>query len=176
MSSNPGDTSDSDWRTREHRERDIAQAKALKDQARQGGLRFEVFLPPDLAEWILNLVERGVFIDPSEAVFVKLGEQRELEPHADLRQELLKRSLRASVDDPEPPLSIEEASARMRVRAEGPRIEPADWIRSKPDRGERRVFRTGELPDEVIEAIRNTKMDPRHDHLNAMLDDPDREP
>jgi Arc/MetJ-type ribon-helix-helix transcriptional regulator len=172
MSSKSDDTSDSDWRTREHRERDIAQARALKDQARQGGLRFEVFLPPDLAGWILDLVERGVFIDPSEAVFVKLGEQRELEPHADLRREILKRSLRASVDDPTPLLSMEELNARMRVRAEGPRIEPAEWIRSKPDRSKRRVIRSGELPDDVVEAIRNTKMDPRHDHLNAMLDDP----
>jgi len=66
MSSKSDDTSDSDWRTREHRERDIAQARALKDQARQGGLRFEVFLPPDLAGWILDLVERGVFVDPAK--------------------------------------------------------------------------------------------------------------
>lgn len=28
-----------------------------------------------------------------------------------------------------------------------------------------------ELPDDIIEAISKTEMDPRHDHLNALLDD-----
>jgi antitoxin ParD1/3/4 len=74
-----------DWRTPEERERDIAQARALREQASKGGLRFEVFLPSGLAEWVLDFVERGVFTDPSEAVFVILGEHQELEPHADLR-------------------------------------------------------------------------------------------
>jgi hypothetical protein len=35
---------------------------------------------------------RGDFFDPSEAAFVLLGEAKDLEPHADLRRELLKRS------------------------------------------------------------------------------------
>jgi hypothetical protein len=64
-----GDEPLADWRTPEDRERDIAQAKALREQASEGGLRFEVFLPPGLAEWILDLVALGVFVDPSEAVF-----------------------------------------------------------------------------------------------------------
>ena len=76
-----------DWRTPADRARDIAQAKALREQACKGGLRFEVFLPPGLAEWVLDFVERGVFVDPSEAVFVILGEHRDLEPHGDLRTE-----------------------------------------------------------------------------------------
>lgn len=56
-----------DWRTAAERESDIAQAGSLREQARKGGLRFEVFLPSGLAEWVLDLVERGVFTDPSEA-------------------------------------------------------------------------------------------------------------
>jgi len=37
----------------------IAQARALREQAGKGGLRFEAYLPPDLAEWLLDLIERG---------------------------------------------------------------------------------------------------------------------
>ena len=65
-----------DWRTPADRARDIAQAKALREQACKGGLSFEVFLPSGLAEWVLDFVERGVFVDPSEAVFVMLGSRR----------------------------------------------------------------------------------------------------
>src|SRR3546814_4408255 len=42
------------------------QAKALREQARAGGLRFEAYLPGDMADWLLAQVERGHFVDPSE--------------------------------------------------------------------------------------------------------------
>ena len=54
----------------------IAQARALKEQAGKGGLRFEAYLPPGLAEWLLDLIERGVFADPSEAATVIVVAQR----------------------------------------------------------------------------------------------------
>jgi hypothetical protein len=116
-----------DWRTAEQRAEDIAQAKALREQARKGGLRFEVFLPSGLAEWVLDFVERGVFVDPSEAVFVMLGEQKDLNPHSDLRKEILRRSLEASINDPSPRLSLEEVEEKMRKRFAEPRPEPAVW-------------------------------------------------
>ena len=161
----------SDWRTPEDRERDITQAQALREQASRGGLRFEVCLPPRLAEWVLDLVARGVFSDPSEAVFVMLGEQQELEPHADLRREILKRSLQAALDDPRPGLSAEELKESMRKRLREPRAEAAVWVRNKPRRTDRQVFRTADMPEEHIEEISNAKMDPRHDHLNELLKD-----
>ena len=37
-------------------------------------------------------------------------------------------------------------------------------------RESRRSFATAELPDEKIEKIRASRMDPRHAHLDAMLD------
>ena len=120
-----------DWRRPEERERDIAQAKALREQARRGGLRFEVFLPPSLAEWILDFVARGLFTSPSDAAFVMLGEQRDLEPHADLRREILKRSLQASIDDPRPPISQEDFEEDMRKRRDRPRAEPALGIKGE---------------------------------------------
>jgi len=36
---------------------------------------------------------------------------------------------------------------------------------------ERRVYRLKGLPKKIVEAIKASKMDPAHDHLNALLDD-----
>jgi antitoxin ParD1/3/4 len=116
-----------DWRTPADRARDIAQAEALREQAREGGVRFEVFLPPGLAEWVLDFVARGVFADPGEAVFVMLGEQKDLEPHDDLRREILKRSLDAAINDPRPPIAHDELQQEMSKRLAEPRPEPALW-------------------------------------------------
>src|SRR5271166_4861689 len=119
------DISDED--TRRHA---IEQAKALREQARAGGLRFEAYLPPDLAEWLLDQVEHGVFVDPSEAVFVMLTEQHDLEPHADLREEILRRSCQAAMDDPRPRISHDEIKAWLQRLVETPRTEPAVWRKS----------------------------------------------
>jgi len=116
-----------DWRTPADRARDIAQAKALREQACKGGLRFEVFLPPGLAEWVLDFVERGVFVDPSAAVFVILGEHQDFEPHGDLRTEILKRSLDASINDQRPPIPLGEFKKKMAEHMAEPRPEPAVW-------------------------------------------------
>ncbi|MGB7740788.1 MAG: type II toxin-antitoxin system Phd/YefM family antitoxin [Steroidobacteraceae bacterium] len=35
---------------------------------------------------------------------------------------------------------------------------------------ERRVYRIEELPENIVEAISEAKMDPKHEHLNALLD------
>jgi PHD/YefM family antitoxin component YafN of YafNO toxin-antitoxin module len=35
----------------------------------------------------------------------------------------------------------------------------------------RQNLRIGELPDDVVEALRNTKMDAQHDELNKLMDD-----
>lgn len=118
-----------DWRTAAERESDIAQARALREQASKGGLRFEVFLPSGLAEWLLDFVERGVFTDPSKAVFVILGEHRELEPHADLREEILRRTLQARMDDPHPGFTLDEVKEHFDKLLSEPRAEPAVWRR-----------------------------------------------
>jgi hypothetical protein len=107
-----------------------AQVSAIREQTRTGGLRFEAYLPPDLAGWLLDLIERGVFTDPGEATFVMLGEQRELEPHADLREEVLRRSLQAAIDDPRPSIPHEEVVKKMRALMAAPRPEPAVWRRA----------------------------------------------
>jgi antitoxin ParD1/3/4 len=120
------------WRTAEEKALDIAQARALMPSARKGGLRFEVYLPSELAAWVLDFVERGVFVDPDEAVFVILGEHRELEPHADLRQEALRRTIQAARDDPRPGIPLAEVEAQMDKLLAEPRPEPAVWRQRPP--------------------------------------------
>jgi LmbE family N-acetylglucosaminyl deacetylase len=115
------------WDSPEAEAARIAQARALREQAGKGGLRFEAYLPPDLAEWLLDLIERGVFADPSEAVFVIMGEHRDLEPHADLRHELLSRSCQAAMNDPRPSLSGDEVEKYFRELSAAPLPEPAVW-------------------------------------------------
>ncbi len=105
----------------------VDQARVLRAQAAKGGLRFEAYLSPDLAGWLLDFIERGVFADPSEALFVILGEYREIEPHPDLREELLRRTIQTAIDDPRPSLSGDEVEKHFRELAAAPQPEPAIW-------------------------------------------------
>lgn len=57
-----------DWRTLHERAADKAQALRLMEEAKRGGLRFEVYLPPRLAEWLLGLVAQGVSTDGIRAI------------------------------------------------------------------------------------------------------------
>jgi len=116
-----------EWPSAEEKAKSLAQAIALREQAKAGGLRFSVYLPPRLAEWLLGLVEKGTFLDPSEAVFVLLQEQKELEPHDDLRHELLNRILQAAADDPRPGIPAEEVFKKLKERR--PLPEPAEWAK-----------------------------------------------
>lgn len=38
-------------------------------------------------------------------------------------------------------------------------------------RRDRQVFATENAPEEIVEAVRNAKMDPRHNHLDDLLED-----
>ena len=105
----------------------VEQAKWLRNQVAEGGLRFEAYLPPSLALWLLDRIEGQKYLDPSEAVFVILGEHEELEPHADLRQELFKRSIQAAANDPRPGISGEEMIKRLHELSAEPQPEPATW-------------------------------------------------
>jgi antitoxin ParD1/3/4 len=119
-----------DWPSAEDKAKSVAQAQALRQQAQEGGLRFEAYLPPRLADWLLGLIEAGDFTDPSEAVFVMLGEQQELEPHADLRDELLNRRVQSAIADPRPGRPAEEVFQELRAMLKEPRPEPALWTRN----------------------------------------------
>jgi hypothetical protein len=49
-------------------------------------------------------------------------------------------------------------------------IGPDEYEEFKRFRESRRSFATAELTDERVKAIRLSRMDPRHAHLNRMLD------
>jgi antitoxin ParD1/3/4 len=104
-----------------------AHAAALKEQAEAGGLRFEAYLPSDLAVWLLASIARGDFMDPSEAVFVMLGEQQDLAAYPDLRRELLRRTIEDAANDPHPGFSAEEVFTRIRAKLATPRPPAAVW-------------------------------------------------
>jgi len=38
-------------------------------------------------------------------------------------------------------------------------------------RRDRQVYAAGELPDDIVEAVRQSEMDPRHQHLDSLLED-----
>jgi len=128
---NDAATTADEWPSAEVKAKNIAQAKALRERAKDGGLCFSAYLPPRLADWLLGLVERGVFADPSEAAFVIFGQYRELEPHTDLRRELLNRSLQAAIDDPRPCIPAEEVFQNLRERLASPQQPAAVWEKSE---------------------------------------------
>jgi hypothetical protein len=49
-------------------------------------------------------------------------------------------------------------------------VGPDEYEEFKRFRDSRRSFATAELPEEKVKAIRASRMDKRHDHLNTMLD------
>ena len=121
------DTDAPEWPDPADKAHAVEQAKRLRNQVAEGGLRFEAYLPPSLALWLLDRIEGQKYLDPSEAVFVILGEHEELEPHADLRQELFKRSIQAAANDPRPGISGEEMIKRLHELSAEPQPEPATW-------------------------------------------------
>lgn len=110
--------------TKETAQKRIEQAKALREQAKAGGLKLEVYLTPRIAEWILDIVEKGDYIDPADAVYHLMDQARELDPHHDLRRELLKRSIEKGMEGPF--YSHEEVFAELEKEMKT-HIEPARW-------------------------------------------------
>ena len=104
----------------------MAQARVLRERVATGGLRFEAYLPSDLALWVLDLVERGTFTSPDEAVSVFMGRARDLDPQSDLRRELFHRMIEAARE--EPFIEAEEVWGRREEKVQN-RTEPATWRR-----------------------------------------------
>lgn len=50
-------------------------------------------------------------------------------------------------------------------------LDAAADRRQAPQPRNRRVHLAAELPDDVLAEVKKARMDPRHDHLNALLDD-----
>lgn len=116
-----------EWPSKVDRDAPRSRAKELRKTAAEGGLRFEVYLPPDLALWLMDRVERGRFLDPSEAALALFKQAEELEPHADLRRELLRRSLQAAMDDPRPGIPSDQVAEALERWKSRPPSAPAVW-------------------------------------------------
>ena len=85
---------------------------------------------PSQATWILELVERGDFIDPAEAIFVLMQEVQELQQHPDVKLALLKKRLDEGVAqlDRGESISGDEAMANLKERLEShTQSSPAYW-------------------------------------------------
>jgi hypothetical protein len=50
-------------------------------------------------------------------------------------------------------------------------VGPAEYEEFQRYKNRRQVFLTVDLPEAELEAISKVRMDPRHDHLNALLDE-----
>lgn len=48
-------------------------------------------------------------------------------------------------------------------------ISADEYARLK--RRDRQVYGAGDFPDELLEAVANSEMDPKHDHLNDLIKD-----
>jgi hypothetical protein len=106
-------TEDDDVFSPEYVAANKAQATELRPQAVEHGLRFDGYLVPSVAEWVLAEVEHGRFLDPSEAVFVAMQVFIEMQSYPDLREELLRREIRKSLADEAPGLSGDEVRAKL---------------------------------------------------------------
>ena len=106
----------------------VAQAQVLKAQVKTGGLKFETYLPPAVALWVLEQVEQGVFIDPAEAIFVLMQQAHDIDPHDDLKLAILKKRIEHGMDSAKngQTYSAEEVAARME-RLKKQRTPPAVW-------------------------------------------------
>src|SRR3546814_4375300 len=93
-----------------------------------------------MAGWLLWQVWRGIFIDPSEAVFAIVQNFIEMEPHRDLRDELLRRIL-------------DESVARGLEDVKADRVRPADEVF---DELRRELARSEEHTSELQSLMRNS--------------------
>lgn len=108
------------------------QAKRILESGaiqRGASLKVELLLQPRQAEWILNKVVDRTYFSPSDALFHILTEYREIEPHNDIRQEVLRRSLDA--------VSLENTVPLEDVLKEFDKIperhQPVEWKKEEVD-------------------------------------------
>ena len=107
-------------------------SEAFHQQVSSGGLRFEAYLPPSLATWVVGLVEQGVFHSPSEAVFVAMQTFEDLEHHPEVKEALLRGILTQASKEVEKGKGIphEAVTAEFAALNRRPLPEPAVWKRS----------------------------------------------
>lgn len=102
------------------------QAKALRLPAGRDGLRFECFLPPELASWVLDKVEGLVFDDPAEAVRTIVSSHVQLCRLERVRQTMMERALARSAGKRFEEETLEEVAQFLKDADDGKGV-PAYW-------------------------------------------------
>jgi len=106
----------------------VEQVQTLREQVRTGGLKFETYLTSDLAGWILDMVEQGVFIDPSEAVFVFMQQAHDIDSHDDLKEEILRRRIEQGIQSADEGRTYTTEEVREHLdELDKKRTAPAVW-------------------------------------------------
>lgn len=78
----------------------------------------------------MTCIEQGHFHSPAEAVSVAMQVFIELQDYPDLREELLRREIQKSMDDPRPSIPGEEALARILEKIKSSRGHtPPSWVK-----------------------------------------------
>lgn len=83
--------------------RSCERARLLRKQASEGGLKFETYLPAALAEWVLDMVEKGIFRDPAEAVFVYMSQAQDITEVPGLSQMIEDKIIQERISEAELP-------------------------------------------------------------------------
>lgn len=99
-------------------------AKCEKD-----GVKFEMFLTSDVAKFVMDLVNREIYVSPSEAVFWMMVEYQRYNKHQDLREEVQKREIEETIKESENGklYSSIEVFASL-AKSAALRNEPAVWV------------------------------------------------
>jgi len=106
------------------------QAARLKPEAVELGLQLDTYLTSNVAEWVLAKVESGAFMTPNDAVLAAMQALMELQKSPDLHEEIFRREIQRSFDDPRPSILGEEALANVleRIKAVHGRTPPT-WVK-----------------------------------------------
>lgn len=109
------------------RDHNMQQARELLLSLGERGLRFEVFLPGEMAHWFLTTISAGRFAHPNEMIVEMATVFRRLELHPDLKQELLARHIDQVRADKVPRTSNESLSKGIDQLGAIKAPEPLEW-------------------------------------------------
>lgn len=109
------------------RDHNMQQARQLLLSLGERGLRFEAFLPGELAHWFLTTISAGRFAHPNEMIVEMATVFRRLELHPDLMQELLSRHVNQVRAGKMQGISNESLSKQMDELWTRQAPEPLEW-------------------------------------------------
>lgn len=120
--------------TDDNAQKRIDQVRALREQASKGGLTFEGYLTPDLALWVLDKIENGLFLDPGEAVSTYADQAKEIEPYPDIHRQIqnciVQNGIKSGVAEG---ISAHEFIEELLNNPEKDFVKPAVWIKIQQD-------------------------------------------